>query len=546
MEEIIVNMNIESTNEINTNNIEHIKEKSFNTIKNLFEKYTNINNDYILQRLDYHINISLSNTLDNELKNYEKRIDRANMLLNEQQVFIQVFLSKNQYYYLPNNSTFYEYNGKHYSIIKEDDILHKLLSTISKERILMDWKYKTKINIIKQIKERNLFKSIPETYTIQNVLNLFYPSIFETKSYAKYFLTIIGDNILKKKNNNIFIVNNYSKKLLTEIDNIAYITLGYSIINNFVTKYSDSNTLDSYRLIKFNENVSIDLFKEKLKNVSLDILCVAAHYSNRYENAESYIMKTSDEIKKYVLYLKNNTFEDIMNNFYSKCINEISGNNDQNLMMNYCINWKNLHFIWKQYLSELKLPNIIYSYNLKNILKTKYSYDEETDTFKGITSKYLPLISNFIKFWESTIIEDNDYDNDDGLEIDEIYNLFKDHYKMSINESEIIKILKHFFPNIEIINDKYILNVKSTLLNKEEDIKQSLILIKTKLKLKTQKEVGDIISFDRFYSNYCSYCKSFPSNKYISSKHYFEKYLWKNLNEFIVFDKFIRYDWLNV
>ena len=44
-------------------------------------------------------------------------------------------------------------DGKDYFIVKEDDILHKLLSTISKERTLLQWKHKTKAIIIKQIKE---------------------------------------------------------------------------------------------------------------------------------------------------------------------------------------------------------------------------------------------------------------------------------------------------------------------------------------------------------------------------------------------------------
>ena len=157
-------------------------------INELFEKYKD--NPYMLQRVNNHVLHYLPNTLTNEWANYEKRVDRQNFLTNEQQIFIQVFLSKNQYFYLPNNSYFYEYNGKQYTIVKEDDIIHKLLSNISKDRVLLQWKYKTKINIVKQIKDRNLFDSIPETDTIQHILNLLCPFIFSSKNEAKYFLTI--------------------------------------------------------------------------------------------------------------------------------------------------------------------------------------------------------------------------------------------------------------------------------------------------------------------------------------------------------------------
>jgi hypothetical protein len=65
--------------------------------------------------------------------------------------------------------------------------------------------------------------------------------------------------------------------------------------------------------------------------------------------------------------------------------------------------WKNLHFLWKQFLSNCNLPNVIYSNTLKNLIKERYSYNEENDSFIAITSKHLPIQSDFIKFWESTI-----------------------------------------------------------------------------------------------------------------------------------------------
>jgi hypothetical protein len=184
------------------------------------------------QRLYNHIVNYLPHTLDNEMKNHEKRITRNNYLTNEQQLFIQVFLSKNKYFYLPNNNFFYEYDGEKYLIVKEDDVIHKLLSSISKDRVLLQWKYKTKSNIIKQIKERSLFNSIPETDTIQNVLNVLYPSFFPSKNFAKYFLTIIGDNILKKNSNLIFLVSQKMKQFLNELDNVAILSICNSLLNS--------------------------------------------------------------------------------------------------------------------------------------------------------------------------------------------------------------------------------------------------------------------------------------------------------------------------
>ena len=95
-------------------NLDDPKTKCFKTINDLFEKYQG--NEYMTQRIHNHIVNYLSNTLANECKNNEDRINRNNYLSNEQQVFIQVFLSKNKYFYLTNNNFFYEYDDEKYLI----------------------------------------------------------------------------------------------------------------------------------------------------------------------------------------------------------------------------------------------------------------------------------------------------------------------------------------------------------------------------------------------------------------------------------------------
>ena len=538
------------------------QEKCFQNINDLFEKYQS--NEYILQRINSHIN-NLPNILENENKNYEKKVNRNNYLSNEQQIFIQVFLSKNQYFYLHNNNCFYEYNGKNYNIIKEDDIIHNLLSTISKDRVLLEWKHKTKNNIIKLIKERNLFTCIPETDTIQNILNIFYPSIFSSKNQTKYFLTIIGDNVLKKNNHLIFLVTQKMKKMLVELDNIAFSSIGNTnITNNFMTKYHENHSYDNCRLIKMNENISIDLWKDILKKKGLNLLCVACHYSNRNENSDNYINnKYDEELKNYSFYLRNNTQQEIVDNFCSKYIKTDEVNNCK-------IEWKNLHFIWKQFLSNSYLPNMIYSNTLKNIFKERYKYNEDNDNFINITSKYLPIQSDFIKFWETTIIfseksKKSDYSdnlnnlnnqntfeeiftNEDELEIDELCSLFKQWTKQTneqlltngnISEENVIKILKHFFPNIEIIEDKYVLNVSCILWNKNDDINLSFDFIKDKIK---NDSVLALISFEDAYNYYYKYC-SLNKHKFVVSKRYFEKYLYFKFEDHIVYDKFIETQW---
>jgi len=516
----------------------------------------------MLQRIHNHVVNYLPSVLDNELKNHEKRINRNMYLTNEQQIFIQIFLSKNQYYYLSSNNCFYEYNGNNYYIVKDDDIIHKLLSSISKDRILLQWKHKTKFNILKQIKERSLFTSIPETDTIQNILNILYPYIFTTKNQAKYFLTILGDNIMKKNSNLIFLANSKIKKMLCEIDTIAYFSIGFTnITNNFIVKYHENHSYDNCRLIKVNENSSIDLWKDTLIKNGLNLICVATHYSNRYENSDNYLnTKADEELKNYSFYLKNVPQQEIISKFCSKCFQITNTNNDNSGNINK-IEWKNVHFIWKQFISSLSLPNMIYSNTLKNILKETFNYDDSSDAFINITSKYLPIESDFIKFWEKTIIineqsnfqESNFQENinlEEELEVDELCMLFKNWVKQqneetllsngNISEENVVKILKHFFQNVEIVEEKYVLNISCTIWDKSKDIIKSFEFIKNELQ---KNDFVALISFDDAYNYYVKFCNS-KSYKFIISKRYFEKYLYSMMNNYIVYEKFIETEWL--
>ena len=516
----------------------------------------------MLNRINNHVNTYLSTTLDNEFKNYEKRVDRTNLLTNEQQIFIQVFLSKNQYYFLSNNNNpcFYEYNGKNYSIVKEDDILFKLLTSISNDKPLVQWKHKTKVNIIKKIKDRSLLHSIPETYTIQNVFNFLCPAIFSTKNQAKYFLTSIGDNILKKNTDSIFLINSNIKKLLCEIDSIAYVNIGISnIIQNFMTKYHENHNYENCRLIKINETFSIDIVKEALKNIGLNLLVVAIHYSNRYGNADVFInTKADEELKIYTLFLKNNNQVNIVDKFLAQYIEKDHENK-------FSIQWKNMHFIWKQFINGLSLPNAIYSSTLKNLLKEKLEYNEENDTFLNVTSKFLPIISDFTNFWEKTITYSNIELFDDEIEIDELCLLFKiwcsNNQKSvftngNLKETEVLNILKHFFPNIEIIEDKYLLNISCSLWNKFGDISFTLNKLKEckkqdyehAVKNGMESEFDLLIEFETAYNFYILYKTQIqnliPGNLLIIvSKRYFEKYLYAVLPQYIVYDNFISSEW---
>ena len=142
------------------------------------------------------------------------------------------------------------------------------------------------------------------------------------------------------------------------------------------------------------------------------------------------------------------------------------------------------------------------------------------------------------------------------FEIDELSYMFKKWvqennsetcYKSgNINENDIIKIIKHFFPNVEIEENKYILNISCNLWDKTADISYYLQKFKehcSETRKKSVDEESILLSFDEVYDYYCNKIKESKSKCYVVNKRFFEKYLFIALNGFIEYERFISPSW---
>jgi hypothetical protein len=202
-------------------------------------------------------------------------------------------------------------------------------------------KQRIKINIIKQIKDISLFDINVSDITIHNVINYICPSLFVDIDNAKYFLHIIGDCILKKKENLIYILSPNAKYICKEILSLAYNLLGIThIFNTIKYKYYDHNYADC-RLIQIN-NLSYEISKKLQLNKDfykyiLDFLCVACYFSKLNQNADTFLYNINNKsIINHALYLKTNNIENIIDKFIDKTLEKC--NNSQ-------INWKNILFL---------------------------------------------------------------------------------------------------------------------------------------------------------------------------------------------------------
>lgn len=491
-------------------------------------------NDYMTSRLIIFIENLFPTSLINAKKNHDNKLKEKVTEELQCNTFAERFINGNSYYYLSYPSLFIKYNGINYYIYNEDEILYQILSTITNKPELRSNKHKIKNWTLKKLKEHSPFISIPESTTIQNVINYIYPRFFSSRNAAKYFLTIIGDCILKKNENIIFIANNSIKMLIKELNHIAYTFLGVSnLLSCIKFKYHDHD-YDKCRFICSNKSIEPIHLPENLNILQLDIIVVAVHYSNRFSNSDYFIEQCDEtDFTEHATFLKNNSLDDIVNLF---CKNTLVLSKDS------FITTKNIHFLWKKFLNDIGMPNIVFYNTLNQVLKTKIDYCKEKDEYKNITSPHLPFVSNFMSFWELNM----ECDDDNELEIGEINKLFsewngKGNKMLKISgdpEIILIDLIKHFFPNVIIEDNKYIMGFKCKLWNKYIDVVNAIEIFKLQLNLQNVNAIKESsnVTINQIYENYSK------NKKRIVSKRYFEKVAIDILTNKIDDDGFINWN----
>jgi len=540
--------------------INKIKE-SHAIIDEIFHKYAN--NPYMISRTHNYIQKLLPNILENIKITHEQRVSRIENLTNEQEQFIESFLNTNRYFYLPTTKIFFFYDGLNYKIYNEDDILYNVLSTISRDRHLISWKQRTKVYVMKQIKDKNLLESIPEPETIQLVLNYLYPSIFSSKLEAKYFLTIIGDNIFKKKNHLIHFIDSKAKSFLKEFDAICKEIIGVNLSQTFRYKYHEQHDYSDCRLVKISESIaSENIWIHILNQCVLDILCVSTHYSERFNSSDDFILyHTNDmDLKKCVFYLKDTNPEKIVDVFLHEYI-QYSSSSEK--MITTQITWKNMQYLWKQFLDMKHLPSIMFQQTLKQFLISKLNtyYNEESDSFIGICSIFLPDIQTFLAFWNDTIILD---EHEHDFEIEELTFFFRKWCESNgenisnLKDKQILDLISYYYPTIEIEKDKFINHISCILWNKKMDICSAFDKYKSDMRQKlflhdvSSSTIVDDFNLPMTSRNISKYDLYLYYSKYISgnpdklkvNKDYFIKYLDDFLSEYVIDSKFITGRWI--
>ena len=543
--------------------LEEWREQAKKTIDNIYETYQH--DPYMISKTNHYITRQLPFILENIKQNHISSQQRIDELSYEQEQFMYSFLNRNRYYYVASTEKYFIYDGIHYTETNEEHMLYIILTSIRHEQNpkLISWKDKTKVSLLKRIKETHLTQNIPESQTIQMVIDLLYPAVFQNKKECKYFLSILGDNILRKNQNLIHFMSPAMKPFLRYCNQESLSCFGTQCMQTFKTKCHDKHYEEDNkycRLIRISENTKPDYFTTLIPYI-LDILCVACHYSIRYENSDLYIINFCNdmEITDYVFKLTYTSPEILIDKFSSEYLFVIdySKTTEEDKM-----NWQNMLYLWKQFLHTNQLPLTLFQTLLKPIItQTKFPtyYKSDGDYFIGIGSSQWPMIQTFLRFWGETMIPD---EQEMELEIEEITNLFRywgeniRTYKwevFSLTEYQILDVISYFFPEIEIDKRKYIYNYRSTLWDKSSDIQTALTAYKDHLRenntlLGVRNKTPIIISIYDIYSFYCRFFSAkFTQQKlFLVSKSYFEKYLMENYSEFLYDNGTLSHEWLDL
>lgn len=438
------------------------------------------------------------------------------------------------YYSKPSKIYFYNFNNN-FILSNEDNILHSIHEYISENKfdnainngnMEISLKNAIKSKIIKYVKEKcSIYENIPESETIQCVVDGLTPAIFPNRVYAKLFLVILGDILLKKYNAQgrpIIFIRSCLKDFIQELNkyaNVYFSHIGYT--SYFKHKFNEEYHKDSLCYVLPCNNINMDCMNYS-SQFKINLICVSIYFSNRYENATEFIRTLDDNSTEYsnILYLQNLDKNDIYNEFITKYLQKTNLETDET---DACVREKDLIFLWKKYNEDIdRVANGFSSVN--EFVQGLYRHCGQVDNngkLLGYVNRYQKQIQCFKEFWTTHFSYD---ESEYYFEIEEILHLFKSQYpdmKKNINDMFIRNIINLNYNQYDIINNKVIHNLKCNLWDKKNEVQQFLSshsIIISKKNNNSNKQ-----NYNLLYTKYLRHSKNTSSIKI--SKKYFKKYI---------------------
>ena len=353
-------------------------------VSNLIEKYKT--NPYMNDKLTQYLN-HLPTLMQSIENHHIQKTQQLMELSDKKEKYVQTFLSTHAIFYIPQTELFIEYKDQNYSIVSDDDIAHYVLSELYDNELKI-WKYKIKKHIIKRLKENLFTTSIPDSATIKSVFQSL--TMFSSKNHIKYFLSILGDNLLSKKESFIYFIDSSYKKVIRKFAEQIYAMTNKSVSDIFKYKFWDHK----YEQCRMITGKCPELYQFPTK--ILNVISVATYLSTKYTNAEGFLTQCKDdEFIQKTLYLNKHTPENIITMFV-----------DETMHKTGTTSYKDFYFLWRSYLKQKELPLIISDTNFKTILTNLQLIHEDVIP---LTSKQV-YIQNVKLFLDKNPYLEDQYD----------------------------------------------------------------------------------------------------------------------------------------
>lgn len=455
-----------------------------------------------INTLDVYMN-TLENAVERSMNDQLAREEQRALFEKLKNGFITEYLKTCPYYYLPDVKLFIEYQCETFGVVQESRIWSDIITTIEADESLIPYKYKIRTEILQQIRQRHIWRCTPESSTIQGVLNLMTSFFFPNKEVAKYFLTILGDDLLGKTSSkqitylstaridevistlsyqfsryvrhkihnvfkkNIHISNQTSTHLSEPITNSADEVLSESInsegqIINLEIQPS-SACLSNLRILQTRSDIpTSEYWEDHIRTKILDIISVAFHYSIRFENAENFletycslpsVYNSAHVFADYSLYKLLSVFlgHELTTDLLT--INAISPNEETSEIIQPSITDvpsisilpNDLAYLWKAFISEY---GVIDTFIMRPCIKLVQEYITAYPSITSHLIKRLKLPHLFKEFISTTMTPytDEDYEHNTAFQYSDVY---------VYDTDEILKIFKMWIQlnHPEIIGD---------------------------------------------------------------------------------------------
>jgi hypothetical protein len=465
---------------------------------------------YLLGRLRSFLTTLLPSHLDRARESRDRSAVRRDRFEREAASFTQEFLIRNRYTFASPSDTFFSYDGSNLIPRGEDDVLHDVLTALSCRRDLTPWKHKLKASVMKKIKERHPFSTIPESATIQRAIDAVWHPFFPSRDATKYFMAAAGDCLLGTAGNRVYIVHPHLKPLLADMMHHAYTLFGISstAFQPIKLKYHAAHPVENVRLVRSADLERAPPLASSARESMADILYVCAHYSERYNGSDGFLgANGNDRLAEHALFLRGRSLSDIASEFADS---ELQVSSESRMSK------KDMRFALRGFFESRQIPPVVSYDAWHDILAGTLPYDAESGEFTGVTSPSLPLVASFRAFWDKYIVPDDESE----LEIGEIVTLFtrsggRTGRGTADPSTVLMEIVRHFYPSVVFEDGKHAIGVRCTEWDKAAEVWKAVDSFRTR----RAAEGAELpTSVDAMYDDY-----SRNAGDRVVGKRFFEK-----------------------